>query len=388
MKERGVISKKNRDGSVAWYARIVRMDGSGAKRQFTIKADNRTHARRLRDELREKFDDRGERAIEGNKMRFSELADIFETRKIKRAEYHGTNGARRKVSGLRSLHTAKHYLEVLRASFGRTLVRNITMSDLEEFKTERLRTPSNRGERSIADVNRSLELLRSILRFGVQNGWLSRSPFNSAISIISKADESHRDRVLSYEEEQCLLASCDKGREFTYERKGKQISALRKAGRDRMKALIITALDTAMRRGELLGLTWADIDFDRQVITITAFNSKTMRERKVGMTPRVAKELAALRESRNLSLDALVFGLRSNFKNAFRNLVNEAGISDIRFHDFRHTAITRMVSTGLPHTEIMKVSGHTQWSTFVRYVNQTETSITRVAKALAKVNAE
>jgi len=386
MSEQGVISKKNRDGKVVWYARIVRVDGAGRKRQYTVKADNRTHARRLRDELRQKYADRGESSVEGSKMRFSELADIFEARKIKVAEYHGSNGSRRKVSGLRSIRPAQHYLAVLRLSFGRMLIRDIALSDLEDFKVLRLKTPSIRGERSIADVNRSLELLRAMLRFAVQNGWLSRSPFTSTVSLISKAEEAARDRVLSYEEEESLLAACDRGLEFTYERGGKRISALREAGRNRMKALIITALDTGMRRGELLGLTWGDIDFERQLITVTAFNSKTARERKVGMTPRTLEAIQKLQEERGGDLNDLVFGLRDNFKNAFKSLLGDAGISNLRFHDFRHTAITRMVSTGLPHTEIMKVSGHTQWSTFVRYVNQTEMSVTRIATALSAVN--
>src|SRR5688572_15903744 len=102
----GIIQKKLKDGTYAWYARIIRHDSNGRKRQFTAKADNKSHARRLRDELQAKFNDRGERAIEGDKIRFIELADLYETRKLFAAQYHGEGRAKRKVAGLRSVATS------------------------------------------------------------------------------------------------------------------------------------------------------------------------------------------------------------------------------------------------------------------------------------------
>ncbi len=71
----GIIQKKEKDGSLCWYARITRYDGNGKKKQYTAKADNKSHARRLRDELEEKYNKRGKKAIEGDKMTFRTLAD-------------------------------------------------------------------------------------------------------------------------------------------------------------------------------------------------------------------------------------------------------------------------------------------------------------------------
>lgn len=53
----GIIQKKDNDGKTVWYARIVRLDGQGKKKQFTAKAESKSHARRLRDELAEKYYD-------------------------------------------------------------------------------------------------------------------------------------------------------------------------------------------------------------------------------------------------------------------------------------------------------------------------------------------
>ncbi len=383
----GIIKRKEKDGSAFWYARIIRFDGNGKKKQYTAKADNKTHARRLRDELEQKFNERGEMAIEGDKMRFRDLADIYAKRKLFEAEYHGTGKARRKVAGVRSLGPSLHYLNVLREYFGAKLLKNITHSEIEDFKAKRLKEPSKRGERSITDVNRSLELLRTILSFAVRSDWMSKSPFDKGDPLISRADELKRERVLSFDEEARLLDVCTGERLMTYTRNGKEIQAKRKGGREYLKALVIVALDTAMRKGELLKLQWKDVDFSMRLITITAMNSKTAKERKIGMTSRVFEQLQELWNKSPQDETNLVFGIKDNFQNGFTNILNEAKIEDFRFHDIRHTAITRMVNAGLPPMEIMKASGHTQWTTFARYVNPNEDSVKRIADVLGTYHA-
>jgi integrase len=379
----GVIKRKEKNGNEVWYARIIRIDGSGKKKQYLRKADNKTHARRLRDELEQQFDERGEMAIAGDKMRFRDLAEIYEKRKLFDAEYHGTGKARRKVAGVRSLAPSQHYLKVLCEHFGARLLKSITHSEIEDFKAKRLKQPSQRGERSVADVNRGLELLRTMLRFAVRNGLLSKSPFETGDPLISKADEVKRERVLTFDEESRLLGVCTGERPVSYLRNGKEVHTTRKGGRGHLKALVIVALDTAMRKGELLKLRWHDVNFGMRLITITAMNSKTSKERKIGMTPRVFQELETLWNKSPQDPEILVFGIKDNFQNGFTNILKEARIEEFRFHDIRHTAITRMVNAGLPPMEIMKVSGHTQWTTFARYVNPNEDTVRRIADTLS-----
>jgi len=78
---------------------------------------------------------------------------------------------------------------------------------------------------------------------------------------------------------------------------------------------------------------------------------------------------------------APIFGT-SDFKKAFIGACSDAGLDDVRFHDLRHTAITRMLEKGISPPLVMKISGHTQMKTFMRYVNQTEASIFEIAKRL------
>ena len=175
------------------------------------------------------------------------------------AEYHEG----RKMVGLRSVKSARTFLAVLKEQFSMRLIRSITHSDVEKFQRERLKTQTVRGEkRTIATVNRELELLRAMLNFAKREGWLIRTPFETGSPLISKADEVHRDRLLSSTEEVRLLAACT-GR------------------RTHLRPLIVAALDTACRRGEMLQLVWSDVDLTNRTIRIRATTTKTQRGRAV-----------------------------------------------------------------------------------------------------------
>lgn len=365
----GIIQKKNkRTGKKEWFARIVRLDGNGKPKQFARKADNKAEARRLRDSLASEYDQQGEQAIEGNKLLFRELCDIYEKRKLQKAEYVGEGRNKRKVKGKRSLEPSMAYLAVLKEHFGAKPIKNISHDDVEGFKELRLATPTKRNSpRSIVDVNRSLEHLRAILRFATRQGWLTRTPFEMGTTLISKAEETQRERTLSRAEEVKLIKACGKRRTH-------------------LIPIIKTALDTAMRRGELFKLKWSDVDFDEGTITILATNAKTEKERLVGMTPRVKTELKTLWNNSPKNQDGLVFGIKDTIKTAFASACKDAGIEDLRFHDFRHTAVTRMIEAGLSPIVVQKVSGHSQFSTFKGYVNPDKSSVVNVAKELSKAN--
>lgn len=184
-------------------------------------------------------------------------------------------------------------------------------------------------------------------------------------SLISVGDEKPRERILTREEEERLLAACT-------------------GWRAHLRPIIICALDTGMRRGELFKLKWADVDFENKLITIRAFNTKTMRQRQIGMTKRLARELAVL-YAKNTNPDALLFGIGST-KGAWNKVRRQAGVMDLRFHDLRHTYATRLVSKHLPLSEVGRVLGHTQPTTTYRYTNLTVETARRAAEALNELH--
>jgi integrase len=120
-----------------------------------------------------------------------------------------------------------------------------------------------------------------------------------------------------------------------------------------------------------------------RTITITAMNSKTEKERAVGMTARLHEELSKLWEDSPKDPNGSVFGVAVTFKRAFAKACELAGVEGFRFHDCRHTATTRLVETKALHTqEAMKITGHTQQTTFARYVNPQDETTRRAAEAL------
>lgn len=360
-----------------WQVRLTYTDSTGNRRVFKRQTETITEAKHLKKQFLTELENIGENALDGDRINFEKLADIYRERKLFPAKYVGG----RKVAGVRSLEPALANLRALKEHFNRKRIKLITPTDIEEFKAIRLITPTKNDllraakenapvscTRTIAAVNRELELLRAMFNFAKREGWLMRSPFEFCSNLISKADEAKRDRTLTHDEELRLL------------------EALNKPRRRHLLPFVITALDTALRRGELFKLRWNDVDFKNFLIFIKATNTRTQTARIVGMTPRVESELRKLYEIAAEKEDGLVFGLTNTIKNGLKSALKEAGIEGFRFHDSRHTAITRMVNEGLPSAEVMKTSGHTQMTTFQRYVNPLAETVRRNAERLSEYN--
>ncbi|MGB2752446.1 MAG: site-specific integrase [Pyrinomonadaceae bacterium] len=372
------------------YARLRFVDDTGKTKSMEWKAKNRSMAKDLLKVKIRELDDSGPKAIQLERMTFADLADEYKTRKLIPAKYVTTAQKTTKIAGLRSLQGPLLWIETLKSHFGRMKLRSITYAALEDYKLLRFSTQTiGKTQRSISSVNREMALLRSMLRFAVRERMITTSPFAAGAPLISHSDENRRERVLSYDEERRLLTACTELQSRTYERKGRQVDAQdKKSRRLILKSVIIVALDTAMRRGELLTLKWSDVDLVTRQINLLAFNTKTAKSRSVGMTPRVYDELQQLYKKARKDPDDLVFGIADNFKRSFSGARDDADIEGLTFHDLRHTAITRMVQAGLPAPEIMKISGHTQMVTFQRYVNPDGLAVQNIAEKLAAHNAQ
>lgn len=385
-RERTGWIEQNKKGQ--WFYRYQFTDSFGKRRNVRRLAKNESDAKSKLRKALNKFDNGGAKAVEGERVTFSKLASKYAAKKIFEPEYVGE----RKVAGLRSYKSVELLLEILKAHFKEQRIVSITHSDVEDYKQKRLTTKKANGkQRTIASVNRELELLRAMMRFAKQQKWIHSSPFEEGSPLISKADETRRERVLSHDEELRLLDACGE-RTRTYKRKGrfkgKETTVIDKGEkRTHLRPLIIAALDTAARRGELLQLEWNDVDFAQELIRLRANTTKTQTARTVPMTPRLKDELQKLWKQSPKRLDLEVFGYGS-VKRAFLNACDSAGIKDLHFHDLRHTATTRMVQTGMPTAQIMKITGHTQMITFQRYVNPTEDSLKEMATRLHSLNTQ
>lgn len=350
-----------KDGRI--YARITWTDETGKKRQLRHRAKDEAHARELITQLLENLANQLSNRISRTTMTFKDLASYFTQTYLKPAKY--IQG--QKVEGLRSYKNCLLYLKVATEHFGNKLIKYIKWKDILNYKLKRLKTPTHHNKkRSLATVNRELAYLKRTFETALREGWIEKSPFNQGDSLISTACEVKRERILSKNEEFSLLDAC--------------------VGRySHLKPIIICALDTGMRMGEIYKLKWKDINWAGRLITIQAFNSKTLKERQVSMTIRLEKELWelwALNQIHKPDPDKLVFGILSTCKNAFDTIRKKTGLVDLRFHDLRHTAATRMIESGISLQQVGRILGHTEAQTTFRYINLTVDAAIKAANAL------
>src|SRR5262249_24093767 len=138
--------------------------------------------------------------------------------------------------------------------------------------------------------------------------------------------------------------------------------------------IVVMALHTGMRRGEIFDLIWKEVDFEREVINIP--HTKTYKSRVVMMNGVVLKMLNELRENNPTASDpSYVFasektgGRLNNIKHSFQTALRKAGIKDFRFHDLRHSAGTRLADAGVHIAVIAEILGHSKLEMTKRYVH-------------------
>jgi integrase len=138
-----------------------------------------------------------------------------------------------------------------------------------------------------------------------RNGWIARNRFKLGDALIHAAEERRRERILTPSECQKLVDAC-------------------KDKRAHLRPIVIAGLDTGCRLREILKLRWRDINMEGGIITIQAFNTKTMRERKVAVTIRLSIEFEKLWEASVKDSDAFIFSGIMDIRHAFRRACKDA----------------------------------------------------------------
>lgn len=387
--ERGIL--KSNTGK--YRARITKTMPDGSTKQFCRDARTLDDARANLKELKGDFkgvqrgDDteRIQNKIRGRRMKFRELARIFQDAKLTAPVYDDeTSDDRRKQKGIVRFEDSIRFLDILVLRFGGMLIRDIKHNDLEAFKFERLREPKLRGggRRKISSVHRELEIMRALLDYGATKGFLEVSPFKGDAhdaSLINKTHEKKRDRVLSFQEEARLLNDLSSAP-----------SSVVLADREHLRTVITFLVDTACRHNELKQLERRDIDLSTGVygeINIRRRITKTAEPRTV---PIFTGRLRELIEERLAEIPdephALIFG-KVCVKKSFAAAKQRVGIKDFTIHDCRHTAITRWIEAGMSAEQAMKYAGIKSHATFQRYLNLSHVAHKRNAELVGNYYA-
>jgi integrase len=143
-----------------------------------------------------------------------------------------------------------------------------------------------------------------------------------------------------------------------------------------LKSAIELAIETGMRRSELLSMTWMDIDAGRRVVTLAT--SKNGHPRTIPLTARALATLKDLSRTSDRPLPISPNALRL----AWERLRRRAGLSDLHFHDLRHEAISSFFERGLSLPEVALISGHRDPRMLLRYANM------QVISVLSKLDSD
>jgi integrase len=228
---------------------------------------------------------------------------------------------------------------------GKRRLCDLTSWDAEKFKTEMSKS------RRPATVNRLLGNAKHMLAMAVKWGELTANPFKEVRLLpVPKM----RERILDQDEEVKLLEACGRVR-APY-----------------LLPIVLLALNTGMRKGEILALQWTQVDLANRLIHVEQGKTEDS-DRRIPMNETVFALMFGLH--RNRGGDLIFPSPRKSgekfvdLKTAFRNAVRLSKIRHLRFHDLRHTFATRLVRAGVDLITVQQLLGHAKITTTARYVH-------------------
>jgi integrase len=144
--------------------------------------------------------------------------------------------------------------------------------------------------------------------------------------------------------------------------------------------IVLFALTTGMRRGELFGLRWRDVDLERRMAVL--HNTKNGDRRSVPIVPEVAELLREHGKVRRLDTD-LIFA-PDGFDKAWYQALKDAKVKDFRFHDLRHSCASYLAMSGATTAEIAAVLGHRTLQMVKRYAHLSDQHVGTVVERMTR----
>lgn len=259
----------------------------------------------------------------------------------------------------RSHRTDLVHANVLCTYFKGQGLRDITPAAINVYREMRLEQKTQRGTlRSVASVNRERALLSAIFTQAVDLGYCEKNP----CSRVKRFKESgQRTRVLSQAEESRLM------------------NALTGKNAD-LHPIVVCALGTGMRRGEMLSVRWLDVDFETGFIHLRSETTKSAEARSVPINDDVKDMLLKLRPAKSVGR---VFDIDPEAATRrFGKLCDDLGMPDVTLHVLRHTFITRLSTCGVNPFYVQMIVGHSSLSMTKHYTHINSSEIQAAVKKL------
>ena len=234
----------------------------------------------------------------------------------------------------------------------------ITPARISEYKSLRLSEGIKTGT-----LAKELELLRHACGLAIREWeWMEHNPF---LKVKIEKSKTKIERWITIEEEKKLLS----------------------ASSEWLREIILFALNTGMRRNEVLTLQWSQVDIFRRTVTLLV--TKNREKRTIPLNQTVLGLLKAQGKIRHIS--GFVFASEVGSQIHARNLLRafylarkRAGLDDVRFHDLRHTFATRLVQAGVDLYKVKELLGHKTISMTMRYAHHYPESLRSSVDVLDK----
>jgi integrase len=211
---------------------------------------------------------------------------------------------------------------------------DIRLEELNQAAVRRYRQYRHeQKELKAATVNRDLSVLRRILYWGAEEGYLAANPLGR---MRMERERRTKRPVLSLREEKLLLA----------------------AAPEHLVRIILCALLTGMRRGEILGQQWEDVDFDNRLLYVSHSKTPEGEMREIPLATPLYELLKGIRKEHGsvFTFNGDPIGI---IKTTWGSTLRRSKIRHFRFHDLRHTANTRMMLAGILQEIRREILGHT-----------------------------
>jgi excisionase family DNA binding protein len=325
-----IYLRKTKKGEIRWYLDYRTRNGERVQKVSSHSLTKEGALLALREEVAKEFSQEYGIKKPKERIKFSEFAEMY------LENYAKVNKTRK------SWITDGYYLKGMNEFFGDLYLDEITSLHIEKYKAKRL----NQGVQR-STINRCLAILRKMLNLAADWGY----PKNRLIGRIQFYSEKDnlKERILTEEEEDRLL----------------------EASSEHLRPILIVALNTGMRLGEILNLEWKHVNLDSRRVRVE--RTKSRRIRVININEILLEELLKLKE-RNSESPYLFPNLNTgkplkSVKRAFKSACNSASIENLRFHDLRHTFATRLVERGVDLITIKELLGHSSVTITERYTH-------------------
>lgn len=241
-------------------------------------------------------------------------------------------------------------VKYLEKRFGHFQLRRFDTRLIESYQTERLDVGNKH-----ATVNRHIATIKHMFAKAVEWDMVEEETLKKIRRAKMLEENNKRLRYISKEECQSLIDACDK----------------------HLKPIVVMALNTGMRKSEILNLKWDNLDMNNGFVLLDVTKNGERREIPINATLRTTlEELYRGTEKRPRRIDVpFVFYdyiTGNHFENVHRSFVSackRANIRDFRFHDLRHTFASQLVMAGIDLTTIKELLGHKTLTMTLRYAH-------------------